>query len=290
MPHKHYEKAYRAHTGTSFSPEKRAKGLCKEFDETVEYLQSLGIPQEKISKYESLWLKWLDAKSRCYSSMITGPANFPVARMEKLNRYERNAGDASLDYYNKIVKYAKEAKFYEENPEARPILDGDADALERLEKKVASLTLAQETMKAVNAIVRKKPIDMKKLEQALGSKEKAEKLIIPDCFNQIGFASYALNNNRASIKATQERLDRLKKRKDQGDKEIEVNGVKVVQNSEAMRIQLFFNGKPPKETIELLKSNAFKWAPGVGAWQRQLTNNAVYSFNHFVLPHLKLAA
>jgi hypothetical protein len=54
-----------------------------------------------------------------------------------------------------------------------------------------------------------------------------------------------------------------------------------------MRLQLFFDGKPAQEIIKLLKSNAFKWAPSNMAWQRQLTNNAVYSFNQYVLPALK---
>ena len=40
-----------------------------------------------------------------------------------------------------------------------------------------------------------------------------------------------------------------------------------------MRIQLFFEGKPEPEVRDILKSNGFRWAPSVGAWQRQLNNN-----------------
>lgn len=285
--HKHYELAYRAHLNTSFSPDKRAESACKGFDADIAALKEAGVREASVAKYEALWIKWMSAKGRCLSSMITGPANFPVARNEKANNAERRAGDACLDYYNKVIKAAEKAAYYDENPDARPIMDGDSDALERLKKKLESHKKAHETMLAVNKIVRKKPIDEAALVAVLGSEDKARRILEPDCYGDVGFATYALNNNRATISRLQGRIDKLEKRKDQGGKEINVGGVRVLQNSEDMRIQIFFDGKPAPEIISCLKSNAFKWAPSKGAWQRQLTNNAVYSFNNFVLPELK---
>ena len=66
-----------------------------------------------------------------------------------------------------------------------------------------------------------------------------------------------------------------------------MGGMRVLQNSEKMRIQIFFEDKPDEAMRKVLKSNAFKWAPSEGAWQRQLTNNAIYSFKHYVMPELK---
>lgn len=43
------------------------------------------------------------------------------------------------------------------------------------------------------------------------------------------------------------------------------------------RLQLFFEEKPSEEQRRELKSNGFKWAPSQGAWQRQLTKNAIYA-------------
>ena len=284
--HKHYETVRRAHYNTSFSPDKRAESGCKSFDADILELERLGVPEGKIEKYERLWLEWMGAKSRCASTMITGPANFPVARNEKANNSERNKGEKCIDYYNKLVNYAKTEAYYEANPHKRPVMSNDADAIERLQSKLDACSKAQSQMKAANKILRKKPFDMEALVSLMGEKV-ANAVIEPNCFGDKGFASFELNNNRAEIRRLEGRINEINNRKDQGDKEYTVNGVKVLQNSEDMRIQLFFDGKPSEDIRKLLKSNAFKWAPSKGAWQRQLTNNAIYSFNHFVLPKLK---
>ena len=91
------------------------------------------------------------------------------------------------------------------------------------------------------------------------------------------FASYELTNNNANIRRMRERLEQLEKAKNTETKEHDINGISVVANTEAMRIQLFFPGKPDDATRTLLKSNGFLWAPSVGAWQRQLTSNGRYA-------------
>jgi len=60
-------------------------------------------------------------------------------------------------------------------------------------------------------------------------------------------------------------------------KEKVVNGVRCVLNKALDRVQLIFPGKPSDDHRALLKSNAFRWAPSVGAWQRQLTQNGVWA-------------
>ena len=48
-------------------------------------------------------------------------------------------------------------------------------------------------------------------------------------------------------------------------------------NREDNRLQVFFDGKPDEATRTELKISGFRWAPSVGAWQRQLTKNAIYA-------------
>ena len=70
-------------------------------------------------------------------------------------------------------------------------------------------------------------------------------------------------------------------------KEIMINEVKVISNTDVNRLQIIFNGKPEESVRSFLKKNGYKWSPTNNAWQRQLTPNATYGFNNFVLPFLK---
>ena len=190
-------------------------------------------------------------------------------------------------HLNKLEEYAEKEAYYAKHPEARPIQSNDADPVESLQAKLDAIKEAHEQMKPTNKILRKKPIDTVALVALLGE-EKAKEVLEPDCFGGIGFAHYDLTNSLAEIKRLEGRIKEIETRKNQGNKEIEINGgVKVLQNSEKMRIQIFFEDKPDEAMRKVLKSNAFKWAPSEGAWQRQLTNNAIYSFKHYVMPELK---
>ena len=59
-----------------------------------------------------------------------------------------------------------------------------------------------------------------------------------------------------------------------------------MENTEIMRLQLIFDGKPEPEVRDILKSNGFRWAPSNQCWQRQLTNNAKYALKS-VMEELK---
>jgi hypothetical protein len=60
------------------------------------------------------------------------------------------------------------------------------------------------------------------------------------------------------------------------------NGGQIVFNYQAERLQVVHDQKPAQAIINLLKENAFRWSPSQQCWQRQLTNNCLYIFNHFV--------
>jgi hypothetical protein len=85
--------------------------------------------------------------------------------------------------------------------------------------------------------------------------------------------SFRLTNNSANIRRLKDRLRGLEAMKARGTTEREINGVRVVENAEAARLQLFFPGKPDAQVRDRLKSNGFRWAPSAGAWQRHLNNS-----------------
>ena len=57
---------------------------------------------------------------------------------------------------------------------------------------------------------------------------------------------------------------------------------KVIENTELMRIQIVFDGKPNEAIRNTLKANGFRWAPSQGAWQRQLTSNGKYALRRVI--------
>ena len=91
-----------------------------------------------------------------------------------------------------------------------------------------------------------------------------------------------MQNNNANIHRVEDRLKSLKAAKEKGTQESENKFFKVVENTENMRLQLFFEGKPDADVRNILKSHGFKWAPSQGAWQRQLTTNARYALQRVI--------
>ncbi len=45
---------------------------------------------------------------------------------------------------------------------------------------------------------------------------------------------------------------------------------------------VIFDGKPDSDVRDKLKSRGFRWAPSVGAWQRQRTVNAMWAAKSIV--------
>lgn len=208
--------------------------------------------------------------ARVPSVMIAGPANFPVRAKEKQNA----ARDRNMEEYNEIRGLLDKMKSVGHGG----IQSDDPNAIEKLREKICNAEVMQEHMKIVNAYYRKH----KTLEgcDALNDKEIREitaSMARDWRTDPSPFASYELTNNNANIRRMRERLEQLEKEKNTETKEHDINGIRVVENTEAMRIQLFFPGKPDDATRTLLKSNGFLWAPSVGAWQRQLTSNGRYA-------------
>jgi hypothetical protein len=285
--HKHYEAARRAHYWTSFSPDKRAESECNFFDEIIAEFEQLGVSEEGKAKFERLFLLSMSAKSRCASAMITGPAKFPVEKNRRANERERKISDELLAYIDRVRKAIDK----QNNPgkyASDAVRSDDENAIDKLKEKLAKLQKAQEQMKACNAIIRdKKEKKVERLAEILGTKERAEALLIPDFCKRIGFASYTLTNNNTTIKATQKRIAILEKAATRKTRKLEIAGVKVVENAEESRIQFFFDGKPAREIIDLMKRHGFKWSPRRLCWQRLWNENAVFSVTHYIAPALK---
>ena len=274
---KHLQKAVSAFNWSSFSPEKRGANTIAEFSELlagdIQNIVSLGANESQVesyqAKFESLFLNWLNAKSNCASSFVTGPSNFPVERMRKNNNREQSHYEFFMEWRVKVIEAYKKRN-------RKQAIEDAGGPLEMAKRKLAQLETLQIRYKNINLAYRaylKKP-------ETLESVNPADKAIIlayvPDYHKQ-PIASYQLTNNNATIKATKERIAVLEAKEKAITKEIAFEGGNLVLNAEADRVQIFHDQKPDQSKISELKKNGFKWAPSNGCWQRQLTNAALWS-------------
>ncbi|MDE6260995.1 MAG: DUF3560 domain-containing protein [Oscillospiraceae bacterium] len=191
-------------------------------------------------------------------------------------------------YRDRIMKKAEQsfaasdkAAYYEQKAEAAEnntaISSDDPDALAKLTEKLESLQIMQTRMKQINAYYRKHGT----CRGFHGlSDEDADKLISDVQYHpwdRSPYPAYALSNNNAAIRQVKGRIQKLTEAKELGYQGWEFDGGRVVANSENNRLQVFFDEKPDEEVRQALKGQGFRWARSEGAWQRQLTDNAIYA-------------
>ena len=208
-------------------------------------------------------------EARCPSILISGGGNFPVRKKEKQNA----ARDRNLEEWNYIQGLLDKIR----SVGTGGISSDDPQAVEKLEAKLATLEKHQEMMKAANAAIRMKDPakgDAKLAELGYTPDEITE-LRAPDFCGRVGYPAYELSNNLANIKRIRERIASLEKLKEATPEGWTFDGGQVVVNTEENRVQLIYDEKPDADTRAKLKANGFRWAPSQGAWQRQLTDNAM---------------
>ena len=159
------------------------------------------------------------------------------------------------------------------------ISSNDPNAVEKLISKKETCQQLQETMKGVNAHWRRTGSCV----GAPGITEEQAKKIDAKIFNarnpwdNVPFSDYDLKNNNAEIRRLDKRITEVTRLKEVGFSGWEFEGGRAEANTELNRLQLYFDEKPNDTQRAKLKSNGFKWTPSQGAWQRQLTDNAIYA-------------
>ncbi len=217
--------------------------------------------------------KGYEIDARVPSILIAGGSNFPTRKKEKQNA----ARDSNYREWQDIQGLLDKIR----STGMGGISADDPQAVQKLEKKLESLEKSQETMKAVNAYYRKhktldgcphlSPEQLEKLKADMASSWH---------LGDKPFATWALSNNSAEIRRVKDRIKSLSQQKEIGFVGWEFDGGKVEANTEANRLQIFFEDKPEEATREALKNNGFRWSPKAGAWQRQLTSNAYYAADY----------
>jgi hypothetical protein len=270
------ELSYRAFYWTSHDPEGRGLRTLINFDnELTQDLEK--IPENEADYFKAKYIAylhtWLCACSRCASSFITGGAGFNTRKAEIANNSERNRYDDFREWREWQFKQIAKRQELAKSPEER-----NSELIDQITKDII-LTFKEGNgsyfysllYQRVEKYAYKGMVDVIKAAVAEVVKQN-------DIYNRITqrhkfFKLVELAEKHASkIEATKETLN----------KEEEIEGVKVIHNTDLDRLQLIFEGKPAQDIITLLKKNAFRWSPSNKAWQRQLTPNAIYAANKVI--------
>ena len=203
--------------------------------------------------------------TRCPSVLIAGPSNFPARKKAA----QVAAWDANRDMYSRAEHYLNLLR----RAHCQPIKSNDPEAIEALTYKLNRLQAERDRMKATNAYYRQH----KTLEGCpdLDPEERRniESHWAAGWYTGTPYPPYALQNSLANVKRLQDRLNSLQTAKSATHDDEEHDGYTYHEDTEQMRVQLIFDGKPDDDTRALLKSYGFRWSPRNSAWQRQLTDN-----------------
>ena len=210
------------------------------------------------------------------------PPGQPILVGHHSERGHRKLLERSDRKMEQSIAASGKADYYEHKAEAAEsntaISSDDPEALSKLTEKLERLQVAQTRMKQINAYYRKHGT----CQGFHGlSSEQAEKL--DDgvrngySWERVPYPPYALSLNNQEIRRLQGRIKQLTEARELGYQGWEFEGGRVEANGGKNRLQIFFDEIPGPELRQELKGRGFHWARSEGAWQRQLTNNAVYS-------------
>jgi hypothetical protein len=255
--------------------------------------------QARIDRYKELASKneklALDLHEQAHKMAEAIPFGQPIMIGHHSEKSDRNYRNKIHNKFGKAFETLDKSKYYEEKANAaennNAISSDDPDAIQKLKIKIENAEKFQTLMKKVNKIIRDKKLSREqKIEEIIkcGLPENiALKLFEPDCFGDIGFPKYKITNNNSNIHRMKERLKVLESHKDDVTSEIVIKNVKIRDNVEENRVQIFFNFIPAEEIRSSLKSHGFKWSKYNKCWQRMRSKYAL-DFARDLLENLKI--
>ena len=206
------ELAMRAHSGTSFSPEKRGQYVIDGFNDHLVRIRGDLMKRAKTEEdmdfidaemrvlkfgYASKMNDQLASQSNCVSTMIAGPSNFNTGRAQKANRAYENKFEATNAYLDRAISSIRR-RLKKMQVEAA---GGEAEVMK---EKLREAEETQERMKGTNKILRSKKLSDEEKEHKVMDKygypaHFVDDLMHPD-WGKSGYESWQLSNNNANIK------------------------------------------------------------------------------------------
>lgn len=232
----------------------------------------------------------LRGRSDAVTSAI--PLGQPLLLGHHSYKADRRRREKAFDDWGKSIQAEEKAQHYEYRAEAAEnntaISSDDPAALEKLKAKLEKMEANHSHMKRLNAHYRKHGTCKGFADMPDAEAEKRDTEIADDySFNRKPFPSWALSNHSQNMRQVRKRIEELEKHQSRDLQGWDFDGGTVVMNKEDNRLQIFFDGKPGEEIRGQLKGQGFRWAPSVGAWQRQLNQNALFAARQIDCLHPK---
>src|SRR3990167_4684098 len=256
--------ANRAFSGTSHTPEKRAKVAIRDYVRTLVSAwknteENAKTPEDRLRLTEQFRVfkdgyvtrlnSYLSAHSRVVSTFIVGPAKFPTSSNAKKSNSADNRAAELLEWEKKGVKRLNDAA---KGPTDR----SPASEAENARSKLQERQKSQDAMKAANKIVRDKSLsdDQKvaKIVESGLSEKLAREALKPDFMGRIGFPDYALKNKNAETRRLTQRVSELEGKQQKaeetgGRQEFNFDGGMVELDYADGTLRIRHDAKPPEE-------------------------------------------
>jgi hypothetical protein len=219
--------------------------------------------------------KGAHAQARAVADLI--PMGQPVlVGHHSQRRHERDL-DRMRRSFTKSVELTRDAEALARRADraerSTAVSSDDPEAVEKLREKLARLNASRERMRAANAAIRSGG-DVVGALVALGFREdQARKLLERDFGGRVGFPDYALRNAAGEAARVERRIKELERRATTAAPAEVVIGDARISEAEN-RVRITFPEVPPEALRRALKGRGFRWAPSVGAWQRQASPGA----------------
>ena len=203
-----------------------------------------------------------------------------LERIERIVRAGYDASKKAEQLRSRLYSIENNSSIQVDNPDARELIQSKIDKLQKIvdssklfNKYIRQVMKVDESLRVAELarLINESPYKPTKYN----AEDWASQLLTPDCFGNLGIASFTLTNKNAEIRRLKSRLielDRIEQNAASFET-IYLNGCRIELNDGQW--QVFFDSIPSEEIRNKLKSYpiSLKWSRYSMAWVRKQTGS-----------------
>lgn len=279
-----WEQACDAYRWTSFDSDIRGESDIMIYESEL-HGDLMLMPETMREGYAASYKQKLSAKfsalSRCANPMVTGRGGFDYGRHVKAEKAYQGRYEEFRGWREKTLRSIERAK-----QAARPEEEKQEEVWQRLKRDIASSANTIHEIDTGKARGYSRALFVSNIIGKVttfanhGEVEIVRKAVdfITEYNASVKKPVITARNRFFQLPETAEQMrDRLQVTKSQESKKMEFEGGKLVWNYTEDRLQILFHDIPEEGRRKELKSSGFRWSPKNKAWQRKLTQSALYA-------------